>query len=518
MNRLTSAAFFTIVVTLANSAGAQGTISSPLRALTSNPNYFSDAAGTPVYLAGSHTWNTLQDWGTGGSIQPLDFGAYVNMLLRHRHNFTLLWRTELPKFCGMPTTGRSSLDFSVNMQPWQRTGPGIASDGGLKFDLNKFDEDFFDWVRSRVLQLNASGIYAGIYLFTGEWLLSFRCSNDGYPFTGPNNVNGVDDGGGLESITMNAPNVITAIQDAYVEKMIDVLNDLPNVLWIVSEEAPASSMWWNKHLIAHVRSYESKKPVQHPIGYAAHSMDQRGFTRRLMDTLRRGNNTGLWSSVSDATIYNSNADWVAPSTRISPIRSCGSGAPSCKVNVNDSDHSYFGMWNETAEQNRAFVWKNFLNGNHVLFMDPYEIYYPNENRNICLLPVHGVCSAPDARWDNVRDNIGYTRNYASRVNLAAMRPQPNLFSSGYGLANTGGSNPEYLSYVSSGSTLTIDLTATPVKLSIEWFNPSIGVVVPGGTIVGGASRTLIAPFSSDAVLYLQNAPSNVSPTAPGRLQ
>ena len=43
------------------------------------------------------------------------------------------------------------------------------------------------------------------------------------------------------SVTMTAPNAITAIQDAYVKKVIDTLNDLPNVLWIVSQEAPADS-------------------------------------------------------------------------------------------------------------------------------------------------------------------------------------------------------------------------------------------------------------------------------------
>ena len=252
-------------------------------------------------------------------------------------------------------------------------------------------------------------------------------------------------------------------------------------------KSPPSSVWWNNHLIAHVRSYESTKPLQHPIGYAAHSPDERG-------------------RISDSTIYDSNADWVAPSTTISPTSTCGSGVPPCKVNINDSDHSYFGMWNDTAEQNRAYVWKNFLSGNQVLFMDPYEIYYPRENRNLCLLPVQGVCSAPDPRWDDFRDNMGYARAYANRVNLGAMVPQGKLFSNGFGLANASALNAEYLGYTSSGSPLTIDLRATPGKLSLEWFNPSTGAAVSGGTIAGGTHQTLSAPFSNDAVVYLRNAP------------
>src|SRR4029077_20264822 len=143
-----------------------------------------------VYLTGSHTWNNFQDWGTNGSIQPLDFPAYVQVLVAHHHNFTLLWATELPTFRGLPTTTSSPPDFSVTPQPWQRTGPGNASDGKLKFDLTQFNPAYFDRLRDRVQQLNAAGVYAGIYLFTGEWLLRFRFSEDDYPFTGPKNVNG----------------------------------------------------------------------------------------------------------------------------------------------------------------------------------------------------------------------------------------------------------------------------------------------------------------------------------------
>ena len=97
---------------------------------------------------------------------------------------------------------------------------------------------------------------------------------------------------GSALITMTAPNAITRFQDTYVEKVIDTLNDLPNVLWIVSEEAPNKSIWWNDHQISHIRAYESGKPHQHPIGYAA-PISVRGYDRlqlgcRLGCTVRYG--------------------------------------------------------------------------------------------------------------------------------------------------------------------------------------------------------------------------------------
>ena len=115
-------------------------ISGPLRA-SKNPNYFEDATGKPLILCGSHSWNTLQDWGTDGAVRPLDFEAFVGFLKAHGHNFTLLWYTELPKFRGLPSTEKSPPDFTVGPHPWMRTGPGNATDGGLKFDLTKFNPE-----------------------------------------------------------------------------------------------------------------------------------------------------------------------------------------------------------------------------------------------------------------------------------------------------------------------------------------------------------------------------------------
>jgi hypothetical protein len=462
-------------------------INEPLRA-SKNPNYFEDARGVPLVLCGSQTWNTLQDWGTGGTIRTIDFPAFVQFLKAHGHNFTLLWRTELPKFCNLPTTEVAPPEFTVSPHPWLRTGPGKATDGGLKFDLTRFDQAYFDRLRSRVRVLQEAGIYAGVYLFTGEFLLRFRCASDGYPFSGPNNVNGVDDGyrGGtgesaISSVTMSAPNMITQFQDAYTMKAIDTLNDLPNVLWIVSEEAPKNSKWWNDQLISVVRSYEKTKAFQHPVGYAA------------------------LDSFSDSILYDSDADWVAPADWLSPGQSCGTGQPRCKVNVNDSDHSYFGMWNDTPQKNRNFAWENFTTGNQVLFMDPYLVDYPRQARNRCVLPVKGIGSAPDPRWDNFRDNLGWILKYSRRLNLVNVRPRADLCSTKYCLAQTPSAGAEYLAYAPQGGTITIDLSAMPDSrsLAVEWFNTAaLKPITQSPVAAGTSSQSFKPPFDGDAVLYL----------------
>jgi len=459
-----------------------------------NPNYFKDAKGGALILNGSHTWNTLQDWGSQGSLRTLDFPAFVNFLTAHGHNFTLLWTTEMPKFCGFPSTEGVSPDMIAGPLPWLRTGPGNATDDGLKFDFTKFNPSFFDRLRQRTQALNDAGIYVGVYLFTGEWLNIFRCPGDGYPFTAANNINGVDDGytggnKGIGSITMTAPNTVTRFQDAYVEKVIDTLNDLPNVLWIVSEEAPANSTWWNDHQISHIRAYESKKPHQHPIGYAA------------------------LIGAPDSILYNSDADWVAPQVRVSPATSCGNGKPACKVNINDSDHSYWEIWKDTPQINRNYAWENFTRGNQVLFMDPYVVHYPRQDRNLCVSPIRAVCSAPDVRYDNFRDNLGYILTYSRKLNLDGIGPAGSLSSTGYCLAQTPSVGAEYLVYAPSGGSFTVNLSAMSGSrtLSVEWFNPSTGTAISEDPIVAGSSaQSFNPPFSGDAVLYLADTAGHAS--------
>src|SRR4029077_18308051 len=228
-----------VTMTVSNSSGTGAT--GPLRALAGDSHYFTDGSGKAILRNGSHTWDTFLDLDMSTSPAPFDFTAYVNFLKSHGHNVTILWRKDLPTYCNWGAGGT----WHVGQFAWKRTGGSsgtqVASDGLPAFDLTQLDQTYFDRLRSRVIQLQQSGIYAVVELFDGLDLSNNRCGNDGYPFTGGNNVNGVDDGGGTNSMTMTSANAITGYQDAYVQKVIDTLNDQPNVLWEPSEEAPDNS-------------------------------------------------------------------------------------------------------------------------------------------------------------------------------------------------------------------------------------------------------------------------------------
>jgi hypothetical protein len=155
-----------------------------------------------------------------------------------------------------------------------------------------------------------------------------------------------------------------------------------------------------------------------------------------------------------------------------------------KVILSDTDH-YWGIGGD-----RIWVWKTFTRGQHPVFMDPYNNpdFWPG-----------------NTQFDeSLRANMGFTRLYAERMNLAAATPRGELSSTDYCLANPAASGAEYLVYFPAGGNAEVDLTGTPadVQLAVEWFNPATGMIETGEPVAGGAEHTFTAPFAQDAVLYL----------------
>ena len=82
-----------------------------------------------------------------------------------------------------------------------------------------------------------------------------------------------------------------------------------------------------------------------------------------------------------------------------------------------------------------------------------------------------------------------------------MSPNDSLVTSGtaYCLANPG---QEYIVYLPSGGSVTVDLSAATGTLDAEWYDPKDGTYHDKRTVIGGGSVTFTPPFSGDAVLHI----------------
>ena len=124
-------------------------------------------------------------------------------------------------------------------QPWARTGPGTAKDGKPKFDLAAFDQAYFDRLRDRVIAAGNAGIYVAVMLFDG-WALHLSPAPDnveGHPFHAANNVNGIGISSIVDSRCCRSIRGSQALQEAYIRKVVDTVQDLPNVLYEVANES-----------------------------------------------------------------------------------------------------------------------------------------------------------------------------------------------------------------------------------------------------------------------------------------
>ena len=433
-----------------------------------NPRYFTDGSGKAIYLTGSHTWANFQDAGTSNPPAAFGYNGYLNFLQANNHNFFRLWAWEQSKWL----TG-ATYYFSPSI--YQRPGPGTALDGGKKFDVTKFNQAYFNRMRSRIIAAGNKGIYVSIMLFDG-W--SVDCAKNGpcntnanpwrgHPFNSSNNINGINgdpnnDKSGSETHTLQI-SAITARQKAYIRKVINTVNDLDNVLYEISNESHSNSQAWQYYMIDYIKSYEATKPKQHPIGM---TVEYPG-----------GSNSELFSA-------SNHADWVSPNGdtyKTNPDAATGN-----KVIIVDSDH----LWGEGGD--RIWVWKSFTRGLNLLFMDCYQASFCTS----------GVFTPNSPTRLSIVANMGYVRDYADRMNLKRMTPRTSTSacSTQYCLVWSG---RQYLVYrPSSSGSVTVNLSAASGQLSYEWFNPATGKIAKTGTTTGGASRTFSSPFSGDAVLYI----------------
>ncbi len=436
----------------------------PLHVSTANPRYFADRNNKIVYLTGSHTWGNFRDRGLTDPPAPFDFGLYLDFLGSHNHNFIRLWAWEQPHSWN---NNLDQLKRFFTPFPWQRTGPGTATDGKPQFDFTKFDQSFFDRMRARVMSAAARGVYVSVMLFDG-WDVANACNqtDGGFPYGAGNNVNGISVSSGANACTeiqTLAVAAVTAIQDTYVKKVIDTVNDLDNVLYEIANEPTGGATSWQYHMIDLVKQYEATKPFQHPVG---------------MTTPGGGD---------DPAILASHADWISP---VDPhMLSDGS-----KVVLNDTDHSYY--WT-TLESNgpdaqRAWAWETLTLGASPLFMDPYlEVWPPRNNP---------TGNTPDPMWNMLRDSLGNTRRYADKIDLAHDVPSGSLSSTGYCLANPG---TQYLVYQPSSGAFTVTMVAG--SYTFEWYNPKAGTVASTGSVsVAAGTVTFTPPFTGDAVLLLSH--------------
>ena len=225
----------------------------PLRLDPVNPHYFLFRGQTIPLVTASPGYGTLTNL-------DVDYVSILNNLSSASLNKIRIFTGD---FIIVDSGSSDSLHVKPNrfVKAWARSStPGYAgSSRQLKFDLNVWDNIFFNRLDSLVRSASQKGIIVEVGLFSqyyDDHIWSYS------PLKGTNNVNGVTNLPWRDCFTLSDPDLV-ARQDAYVRKIVDGLNQYDNVYYEVANEAWGYA--WHDHIIQTIIDTEASLPNKHLI-------------------------------------------------------------------------------------------------------------------------------------------------------------------------------------------------------------------------------------------------------------
>jgi len=422
------------------------------------------------------------------------------MMVKNHHNFLRMWCRDNGFYL-------SPEDAAAGKAPQYLQYPcayvDVNEDGHLGnhpvYDLTKYNEEYFTRLRKRVIEAGERGIYVSIMLFD-SWATEARMSVPwvGHPYNKDNNVNGINgqvdlpieqqldrnleagfsiDAEHIQVQTLNLPQV-TALQKAYIKKVIETVNDLDHVMYEICNEGYRKTKYWQYELVHFIHETEKDMPKQHPV---------------WMTHLVQAQNEALY--VSEAEAISVGVENTDENYCINPPANDGR-----KVILADTDH-LGGIWG-TAQ----WAWKSFLRGLNPIFMDPYREDFDaghegekEEANPISVLFGRAQYGLPSNWPEPIRVALGQTKLYADKLNLNRVMPYGELSSTGYCLADPG---QQYLVYQPESGLFKLSLHGAVGPFSVEWFYPETGETISGRSFKGGAAIDFTPPKPGEVVLFL----------------
>jgi len=231
----------------------------PLRLHPDNPHYFLFRGKPTVLITSAEHY---------GAVVNLDFDyvKYLDTLQREGMNHTRLFvgpycesvtSFNITRNVLAPATGRFAC-------AWARSDvPGYAN-GGNKFDLTRWDDDFLARLEDFVAQASRRGVVVEVNLFCpfygdDQWTLS--------PFHPSNNVNNLGAVARTDVYTLNRHGGMLPLQEQMVRKIVGLLRDFDNVYYEVMNEPYICQVPvdWQHHMATVIADAEAGSAHRHLI-------------------------------------------------------------------------------------------------------------------------------------------------------------------------------------------------------------------------------------------------------------
>src|SRR5262245_852344 len=229
----------------------------PLKLHPENPHYVVFRGKPTVLGASTEHYGAVLN-------RDFDFRPYLDELKAAGLNYTRIISGVYSEPWGEPFNTLNPPRGRL-LTPWARsTTPGFA-DGGNKFDLDWWDDSYFQRLREFIDKAGKRGVVVELTLFCNwyddnQWRLS--------PLYARNNAGGVGDRDSKQVNSLRSGDVLRH-QEAMVRKIVAEVNDLDNVFFEVCNEPGAEGDWMDR-MAEIIWEAEGKLPNRHLIANNGH--------------------------------------------------------------------------------------------------------------------------------------------------------------------------------------------------------------------------------------------------------
>jgi hypothetical protein len=229
----------------------------PITVDPSNPRYYLFNGQPTILITSAEHY---------GAIVNLDFDyvTYLNALKAYGLNYTRIWPGAVLEMVGEFGKGNTMGPRpDRTIVPWARSNqPGYVY-GGNKFDLDKWNPEYFARLKDFIVKAAERGIVVEICFFNSQYSHRWPLS----PLYYENNIQGVGKCDFKDAQTLKYPDLVQR-ESEYVSKITREVNDYDNVILEICDEPALFTAYeeagpWVGRLLEVVHNTENTLPKKH---------------------------------------------------------------------------------------------------------------------------------------------------------------------------------------------------------------------------------------------------------------
>ncbi len=256
-----------IMCLIAFGPSAGSLLGQPIKLHPGNSNYFSYKNKPILLITSAEHYGALINL-------DFDYVKYFDAISKYRMNYTRLFtgsfveREEDIGWMKYNNTLAPRPDRVI--VPWARSNVPGYRNGGNKFDLESWDEHYFERLKDLLTEAKAKDIIVELTLFGNQYGDGLWCNNPLHPDNNIQRIGPSGEGSWSKFQTKNDHQLL-AYQEAMVRKIVTELNDFDNLFYEISNE-PYNGITdttavdeWHNHMVKLIKDTEAGLPKKHLI-------------------------------------------------------------------------------------------------------------------------------------------------------------------------------------------------------------------------------------------------------------